>query len=85
MERLSVRSLRKDAGQILDRVSRHGDRVVLHRRNKDTAVIVSMEDYAALRQIEDQRDLALVRKVRREINREGTVSLEAVKKRLGLK
>jgi prevent-host-death family protein len=84
MLRLSISDFRKDAAEALNRVAYQGERVLLHRRDKDVAVVVSLEDAELLRAMEDKADLRAARKAKREAAREGTVSLAAVKKRLGI-
>lgn len=48
------------------------------------AVMISPDEYAALRALEDAADLRDVMQVRAEIAKEGTVSLEEIKKRYAL-
>jgi len=62
MTRISASELRKDAADALNRVAYGGDRIVLHRRDKDVAVLISMKDYALLREFEDRLDLEAIRK-----------------------
>lgn len=82
MSRLSATELRKDTADILNRVAYGGDRVILHRREKDVAVIISVEDYALLRSLEDAADLAAVRKFR--TSRGKRVDWENLKKECGI-
>ena len=82
MTRLSATELRKDAADILNRVAYGGDRVVLHRRDKDVAVIISVEDYALLRRLEDAADLTAIRKSR--TSRGKRVAWEDLKKECGI-
>lgn len=56
MAKIKVSSAREEFSDMLNRVSYTGERVVLHRRGKDVAVLVSMEDYDLLRRIEDLID-----------------------------
>ncbi len=48
------------------------------------AVMISPDEYAALRTLEDAADLRDVMEVRSEIAKEGTVSLEEIKKRYAI-
>jgi antitoxin (DNA-binding transcriptional repressor) of toxin-antitoxin stability system len=48
------------------------------------AVMISPDEYAALRAIEDAADLRDVMQVRAQIAKEGTVSLEEIKKRYAI-
>jgi len=84
MLRLSTSELRKDGAEALNRVAYGGERITLHRRNKEMAVIISVDDYAVLREMEDRIDREGVRRARRETRRKGTVPWERVKKENGL-
>ena len=85
--RLSVSEFRKDASEVLNRVAYQGKRIVIHRRNKDVAVLVSLEDAKFLEELEDQQDLEDFRKAKKEFAESGepTISLEEVAKELGIK
>ena len=48
------------------------------------AVMISPDEYAALRMLEDAADMRDVMQVRAEIDKEGTVSLEEIKKRYAI-
>jgi len=82
MIRLSTSELRKDTADALNKVVYRGDRIALHRRGKDVAVIVSMEDYELLRAIEDRADLETIRKIKAEPGED--VPWDDLKKELGL-
>lgn len=62
MTRLSASDFRKVAADALNRVAYAGERIVLHRRDRDVAVLISLADYALLRELEDRRDREAVRK-----------------------
>jgi hypothetical protein len=46
--------------------------------------MISPDEYAALRMLEDTADMRDVMQVRAEIEKEGTVSLEEIKKRYSI-
>jgi prevent-host-death family protein len=81
MSTISIVEFRKDLAEILNRVAYGGQRVVLHRRGKNAAALVSMEDLALLEKLEDESD---VRAARRALKEKGAVSLETVKADLGM-
>jgi antitoxin Phd len=62
MTRISASELRKDTAEALNRVAYGKDRIVLHRRDKDVAVLISMEDYTLLRDLENRLDVKAIRK-----------------------
>jgi antitoxin Phd len=66
MTRVSASELRKDAADILNRVAYGNDRVILHRRDKDVAVIIPLKDYEVLRRLEDEEDLKIIRKSKKD-------------------
>jgi len=55
--RLNVVELRKSLADILNRAEYRGERVIIHRRGKDAAAIIPIEDLRLLeRLIEDAED-----------------------------
>lgn len=79
---ISITEIRDNLADALNRVAYGGERVVLKRRHKGIAALVSMEDLALLEELENRADIKAARKARKE---KGGVSLEDVKKRLGMK
>jgi prevent-host-death family protein len=80
MVRITASKARQDFTETLN-LAREGERVVLHRREKDVAAIVSMEDLALLEALEDRMDLEDVREALKE---PGSIPWEQVKSDLGL-
>jgi len=62
-------------------VSYGRERIVLERRGKDVAALVSLEDLELLEELENRMDLEAARAALKE---PGTIPWETVKKRLGL-
>ncbi len=62
----------------IQRVSVGGERVLFAQRGKPLAVLVPVEDLAALERMEDEIDLKELRKARREYERHGGISLDEV-------
>jgi len=58
MANLTTSEAREHLAEIVNRVAYGGERVVLSRRGKDLAVLVSVEDLARLEAIETAADLA---------------------------
>jgi prevent-host-death family protein len=79
---IGIAEIRENLSEVLNRVAYGGERVVLKRRKKNVAAMVSMEDLHLLEALENQADLKAARRARKE---KGTVPLEKVKARLGLK
>ncbi len=85
MTRLPVSKAREDLAEALNRVAYSGERIVLERRGKRVAAIVSVEDLDLLEQLEDDMDVALARQRLADAKKHGTVPWEKVKAKLGLK
>jgi prevent-host-death family protein len=85
-QRLSVSEFRKGASEALNRVAYQGSRIVLHRRNKDVAVLVSVEDAAFLQELEDREDLEDARQAMKEYRESGEIgsTLEEIAEECGI-
>jgi len=80
---IGVAEIRNNMADALNRVAYQGERIILERRGKGVAAIVSMDDLALLERIEDEQDIKAARKALAE---GGTpIPLEDVERRLGLK
>lgn len=80
--KIGVAEIRNNMADALNRVAYQGERIVLERRGKGVAAIVSMEDLALLEALEDERDVKAARKALKE---KGAVPLQEIKARLGMK
>ena len=56
MGRLSATELKKELSEAINRVQYQGERIILHRRDKDACVLVSLDDLKLLQAIEDRLD-----------------------------
>lgn len=79
---LSVVEARSKLADALNRVAYAGERVILQRRGKGVAALVSMEDLKLLEYIEDQHDLTEARKALAEPG--PNIPLEEVARKLGI-
>ena len=84
MKRLSASKARSDLAEVLNRVAYKGERVLLHRRGKNVAALVPVEDYALLEQLEDRIDLEDARAALTEVKKKGTIPWSKIKAELGL-
>ena len=80
---VSVVDVRSNLANILNRAAYGGERVILERRGKPMAALVSMGDLELLEQLENEDDLEAVRKARKQ--RAKPVPLAKIKARLGMK
>ena len=83
---MNIVNIRAKLADTLNRVAYQGERVVLERRGKGVAALVSMGDLALLEKLEDEADVRAVKAARQE---SGEIPWEQVKaelaaKRLGL-
>jgi prevent-host-death family protein len=79
--RISATLIRDDLANVVNRVVFGAERIVLERRGKDVAAIVSMEDLTILDELENRIDLDAARKALRE---HGSIPWEKVKADLGI-
>jgi prevent-host-death family protein len=86
MMRLNVVELRQSLADILNRAEYQGERIVIHRRGKDAAAIVSIEDLKLLERLieeaEDRRDVIAAREALAESAER--IPYAMARKRLGL-
>ena len=82
MDQISVKDIRDNLADALNRVAYSGERIVLARRGKGVAALVSMDDLKLLETMEEEADLKAAKKARKE---KGSVSLADIKARLGMK
>jgi PHD/YefM family antitoxin component YafN of YafNO toxin-antitoxin module len=82
--RLAAGKARKDFASALSRVAYAKERIVLQRRGKDVAALVSIDDLALLEAIEDRLDLEDARAALEEAEERGTTRWEKIKADLGL-
>jgi len=83
---LGIAEIRNNLADALNRVVYGGERVILERRGKPTAAIVSLDDLALLEALEDREDVAAAKRALAKMRRKGEqpVSWEQVKKQLRL-
>lgn len=81
MTKLSASEFREELAEALNRVAFGGERIVLHRRGKEIAAIISVEDLAVLQAIEDRIDLEEAKKA---LSKGEFIPWKQAKKELGL-
>ena len=86
MMRLNVVELRQSLAEILNRAEYQGERIIIHRRGKDVAAIISLEDLRLFEQlIEDAEDRLDVEAARAALaESEDRIPYADVRRRLGL-
>jgi prevent-host-death family protein len=84
MNRMNASEARSDLAEVLNRVAYGGERIVLHRRGKDVAAIVSVADLALIERLEERIDLEDARAALREERGKGSKPLSKVMAELGI-
>ncbi|MBI2368711.1 MAG: type II toxin-antitoxin system prevent-host-death family antitoxin [Deltaproteobacteria bacterium] len=82
MARLNATKVRNDFADTLNRVAYRGERIILHRRGKDVAALIPIEDLKLLEELEDRLDAEAARKALAESDER--IPYEEVRRKLGL-
>ena len=77
----NVDDVRNTFSEYLNRASYQGQRIIIERRGKPLAALVSLEDLAMIEQMENAADVKAAKKARKE---EGGVTLDQYRKKHGL-
>jgi prevent-host-death family protein len=75
---VSISEIRDNLADALNRVAYGGERVVLERRGKGVAALVSLEDLQTLEELEDQADVKAAKKALKE---KGGITLAQYRKK----
>jgi len=81
---VSITDIRDNLADTLNRVAYSGERIVLERRGKGVAALVSMDDLKLLERIEDEADIKAARKALKDYEKHGGITLDEYKKKHGL-
>jgi len=84
METIPISEVKKNLAEVTNQVAYGKDRIIVTRRGKPLMAFVSIEDIELLERIEDEMDLAEAKIALKEVEKEGTISWEEVKKGLNL-
>ena len=83
MKRLNASVAREEFSELLNQVSYLGERIIVHRRGKNVAALVSLEDLQLIQEIEDRLDNAAADAALEEPG--ASIPWEQVKKDLAIK
>ena len=81
MTRVAASKVAEQLPEMLDRVASGGEPIIVRRKGKDVAALVSVRDLKLLRKIEDEVDN---RAADRALREKGRVPWKTLKKKLGL-
>jgi prevent-host-death family protein len=84
MARLEATEARKGFSEAISRAAYGSDRIVIQRRGKPVAALVSMDDLRLLEALEDRLDIEAARKALADPKNRKRIPWERVKSGLGL-
>lgn len=82
MVKVEATAARKGLSDLLSQVQYRSDRIVIERRGKDAAALISMADLRLLELLEDTIDIAAARRALENPKNKVHVPLDEVRKRL---
>ncbi len=85
MTRLGLSEARNTLPDAANRVAYGGERIIMQRRGKDVAALVSMDDLRLLEALDNQADVAAIARALAEQGDEPAQSWADAKAELGLK
>ena len=84
MTSVTAKQLKESPAEVLGRVQYGHERVAITRHGKEVAAMVSIEDARLLDRLEDMLDVHDALAAIEEGEREGTISLDELRQKLGL-
>jgi prevent-host-death family protein len=84
MTTVTAKQLKEASAEVLSRVQYGHERVAITRHGKEVAAVVSIEDARLLERLEGMLDIHDALAAIEEAEREGTISLDELRGRLGL-
>jgi prevent-host-death family protein len=83
MTYLTTIEAKEEFSELINRVTHNKERIVLTRRGKEIAAIISFEDFQDLQQTQNKNDLDQAVEALQEARSKGSVTLEDFKAELG--
>ena len=75
---------RQNLADNLESVAHNQNRIVIHRRDRPVAALISIEDLKMLEILEDEMDVKMAKNILKNIDSKGTDSWDQVKSELGI-
>ena len=82
--RINTLEAKEQFNDLINRIAHSKERIVLTRRDKDVAAIISLEDLNLLDQIQDKHDLHAAIDSLKEARSTGAATLEQLKADIGM-
>lgn len=80
---INTADAKEEFTELVNRVAHHKERIILTRRDKEIAAIISMEDLKLLEESQNKTDLEEATEALKEARAQGTLTLEALKTEIG--
>jgi prevent-host-death family protein len=80
---INTADAKEEFSELINRVSHNKERIVLTRRDKEIAAIVPIEDLILLEATQNKADLEEAIEALKVSRREGTLTLDTLKKEIG--
>lgn len=80
---INTADAKEEFSELINRVTHNKERIILTRRGKDIAAIISIEDLALLQEIQNKNDLNEATEALNEARKRGTISLPDFNNELG--
>ena len=84
MDSVNTTEARDKLAEVLNRVAYAKDRIRITRHGKQVAAVVPIEDLEYLERMEDEIDIHDVKKALADVEKNGAISWEEIKKELDL-
>lgn len=80
---VSTIEAKEEFSELINRVAHNNERIVLTRRDKNVAALISWDDFLLLQKIQSQTDLEEAVKALQDARAHGTINLDDLKKEIG--
>jgi prevent-host-death family protein len=80
---VNAATAKEELAELINRVMHHKERIILTRRDKEVAALISMEDFALLQDIQNKMDLTEATEALKETRNQGSTSLDDLKEEIG--
>lgn len=80
---MDVKDAKEEFSELISRVAHNKDRIILTRRGKDIAAIISLEDLSLLEESKSKNDLEEAVEALKEVRDQGSMTLENLKNEMG--
>lgn len=80
---INIADAKEEFSELLNRVSHNKERIIITRRDKEVAAIISMDDLRILQASETKTDLDDAMDALKEARQQGCLSLDELKNNIG--